>query len=215
MLDGIVLFRGWLFRVLVVTAMTGCSDAENPARNALTEHDRDAELQLDLRTASGAEILRVREDAPRKRLWVLTPDEVRVYDTARMSRQLIRKIALPRWSVISVRHVCMPDMILDATGSAFVSSNAQARLLRIDVEIFNLQDYEINFPATAGRDNGFGALAFGPDGTLQARTTLDGLLWKIDIAKATAIMVEGSPETPSETCAITTQRLTTAARSLQ
>ncbi len=205
MLNEIALFRGWLFLFFTVTAIAGCGDAATyPASGA--------DPALNAQTASGAAVLRGREDPRRKRRWVLALDEIRVYDTAVKPLRLIRKIALPRWSVISFRYVCMPDMVLDNAGSAFISSNAEARLLRIDADSFALRDYDIHFPAYVARDSGFGALAFAPNGTLLARTAMDGLLWKIDISTATAIMIANSPKTPSDACSITSQHLNHFAR---
>jgi hypothetical protein len=114
-------------------------------------------------------------------------------------------MALPNWSVVGFRNVCMPDMALDRAGSAYISSNGQARLWRIDADRFDLKDYAISFHEKEGRDIGFGALAFAADGTLFARTTPGGLLWKIDIAKASAIMIEANKKLPADECAITTQ----------
>ena len=109
----------------------------------------------------------------------------------------------------------MPDMALDRAGSAFISSNGQARLLRIDADRFELKDYEISFHEREGWDIGFGALGFAADGTLFARTTPGGLLWKIDVTKASAIMIEVSKKLPLDECAITTQFLNDIERSQQ
>jgi hypothetical protein len=149
--------------------------------------------------------LRIRTDALRNRLWVLTLDEVRIYDTAPPRKRLIRKIALPNWSVVGFRHVCMPDMALDRAGSAFISSNAQARLWRIDADSFDLKEYEISFHKRERWDIGFGALAFAADGTLLARTTPGGWLWKIDVTNASAVMIELNNKLPSDECAFTEQ----------
>ena len=56
------------------------------------------------------------------------------------------------WSVVGFRNVCMPDMALDRTGSAFISSNGQARLLRIDADRFDLKEYAISFHERNGLD---------------------------------------------------------------
>jgi hypothetical protein len=111
--------------------------------------------------------------------------------------------------VVGFRHVCMPDMALDRAGSAFISSNGQARLLRIDTDRFELKDYAISFNASEGRDIGFGALAFAADGTLFGRTTPGGLLWEIDINKARAVSSNLNKKLPLDECAITTQSIST------
>lgn len=160
-----VLIRSGLILILTVTAMACYGDRGKPNQNSPTGR---TDLQQE---TLGAGVLRIREDARRNRLWVLTLDEVRVYDIAQQKKQLIRKTALPSWSVVGFRHVCMPDMALDRTGSAFISSNGQARLLRIDANSFDAKDYAISFHQRGGLDMGFGALAFAADGSLFARTT--------------------------------------------
>jgi hypothetical protein len=190
MRNRIVSMRGWLKVLFAVIVVAGCGD-----------------LRQELQVTNERDALRLRADAPRNRLWVLALDEVRVYDTARMSKRLIRKIALPSWSVAGFRAVCMPDMALDAAGAAVISSNAQARLLRISGDNFALTDHAISFHEGGQRDSGFGALAFAADGTLYARTTPGGLLWKIDINKASAIMSPLNNKLPLDECLITTPLL--------
>ena len=74
------------------------------------------------RHASGdLQALRMRMDAERQRLWVLTSEHVHVYDMNTL--ELVRRVALPDWPV--AEFVCPPDIVLDATGAAFVSSNVQ------------------------------------------------------------------------------------------
>src|SRR4051812_980689 len=157
----------------------------------------------------GQDVLRVREDLVRNRLWVLTLNEVRVYNTAATGKRLIRTVALPAWSVVGFRNVCMPDLVLDRAGSAFIASNAQPRLMRIDADRFALEDYAISFRDREGMDTGFGALAFAADGTLFARTTPGGMLWKIDVARASATMTDVIKRLPVNQCAITTPSTTT------
>ena len=139
----------------------------------------------------------------------MTSSEVRVYNTAATGKRLIRTIALPNWSVVGFRNVCMPDLVLDRSGSAFIASNGQARLMRIDADRFALKDYAISFRERDGMDIGFGALAFAADGTLFARTTPGGVLWKIDLARSSATMTDVVKKLPADQCAITTQPMTT------
>ena len=207
MSNRIVSIRGWLTLLTTVTAIAGCGNAEKPSQNLSASRADSADLRQVPPGTSEREVLRIREDLSRNRLWVLTLEEVRVYNTATTGKRLIRKIALPNWSVVGFRNVCMPDMALDRAGSAFISSNGQARLLRIDTDRFDLKDYAISFHEREGRDIGFGALTFAADGTLFARTTPGGLLWKIDIAKARAIMIEVNKKLPVDECAITTPLL--------
>ena len=203
MSNRIVSIRNWLVLLLALTATAGCGDTGKAA----TDDARNAGLLNE--TDGGQAVLRVREDLMRDRLWVLTLNEVRVYNTAATGKRLIRKIALPSWSVVGFRNVCMPDMVLDRTGSAFIASNGQARLMRIDADRFALDDYAISFREREGMDLGFGALAFATDGTLFARTTPGGMLWKVDVARASATMTDVIKRLPADPCAITTQPMTT------
>ena len=130
--------------------------------------------------------LRVKVDAARNRLWVLGLEYVYVYDIT--GKQLIRRVVLPNRSVAGF--VCAPDMALDRSGSAFVSTNVESRLWKIDAEDFGIQAQEITLHAGADRDIGFGALAFAADGALFALTAHEGSLWRIDVATLSANEVE-------------------------
>jgi hypothetical protein len=207
MSNSIVSMRGWLVLFFAAMVMAGCGNDGTTVRSASAGRTDNADPRLESHGTGDRGALRVRTDAQRNRLWVLTLDEVRVYDTARMRKRLIRTITLPNWSVVGWPHVCMPDMALDRAGSAFISSNAQARLWRIDADSFELKEYEIRFDGKERWDIGFGALAFAADGTLFGRTTPGGWLWRIDIAKATAVMSESNNKLPSDECAVTEQFL--------
>ena len=132
--------------------------------------------------AAGNEALRSRTDAQRGRLWVLGLDDVRVHDAA--SKRLIKRIELPAWSV--AKFVCAPDMVLDGSGSAIVSSNVQARLWRIDGNTFEVREYEIGLQERERWEIGFGALAFAPDGSMMGLAASSGTLWKIDMNEGRA-----------------------------
>jgi hypothetical protein len=194
----IVSVRGWLILIFALSLMAGCG---NDGRAD------SADLRQDSQGTNERDVLRIREDLLRNRLWVLTLEEVRVYNTATTGKRLIRKIALPNWSIVRFDNVCMPDMALDRAGSAFISSNGQARLLRIDGDRFDLKDYAISFHEREVQNIGFGALTFAADGTLFARTTPGGLLWEIDINKARAVMSNFNKKLPLDECALTTQFL--------
>jgi hypothetical protein len=159
----------WMVLLLVASVIAGCGKEGNPERGM---DERDA--------------LRVTTDTARNRRWVLGLDDVRVYDTAK--KRLIRRIELPNWSV--ARFVCNPDMVLDGLGSAYISSNVQAKLWRIDAESFEVKEHEISLLGRERWDVGFGALAFAADGNLIALTSLAGSLWKIDVAKASGHIIE-------------------------
>jgi len=161
--------------ILAAAVMAGCSQ-EQPA----------AQGQAELR---GGDILhdgfRIRRDAVRNRIWLLGLDNVRVYDG--QSKQLIRTIALPGWSV--ARFACDPDMVLDASGSAIVSSNVQSRLWRIDGATFKLSDHVITLEGRERWDVGFGALAVARDGSLLALTSVSESIWSIDLERGSARMI--------------------------
>jgi len=146
----------------------------------------------------GRDSLRTRTDALHGRTWVLGLDNVRVYDTAK--KTLIRQIGLPSWSVVAF--ICMPDIALDRRGSAFISSNVQSKLWRVDADSFEVKQFEISLLERERWDIGFGALAFAADGTLFAMTSSANSLWKIDIAMGRASLVELYPP-PVKACALT------------
>jgi len=191
----IVAFVWWL-AIFAAIVMTGCSQERNWSQSPAAFGAGDTDVLNDG--------LRIRRDETRNRIWLLGVDDVRVYDAG--SKRLIRKIALPSWSVVSFDFACMPDMALDRSGSAFVSSNVQAKLWRIDADSFEVKEYEISLLGREQWAIGFGALAFAPNGTLYALTSSAGSLWKIDVAKANASMIEPD-SSPSTACAFTTQFL--------
>jgi hypothetical protein len=194
--------------LLLATALTaGCGDTGKDSADFSAAYVGSANLRNEKQ--GGQDVLRIREDLVRNRLWVLTSSDVRVYNTAATGKRLIRTIALPNWSVVGFRNVCMPDLVLDRSGSAFIASNGQARLMRIDADRFALKDYAISFRERDGMDIGFGALAFAADGALFARTTPGGMLWKIDLARSSATMTDVVKKLPADQCAITTQPMTT------
>jgi len=147
---------------------------------------------------AGRDSLRIRMDPVHGRTWVLGLDNVRVYDTAK--KRLIRQIDLPSWSV--VESICMPDIALDRAGSAFISSNSQSKLWRVDANSFKVKEYEISLLGKERWDIGFGALAFAADGTLFAVTSSANSLWKIDVGRASASLVE-LYHPPVKACALT------------
>jgi hypothetical protein len=158
--------------ILTAAVMAGCSQEPPAARGQ-------AELRGDDVLHDG---FRIRRDAARNRIWVLGLDNVRVYDGR--TKRLIQAITLPNWSV--VRSGCDPDLVLDASGSAIVSSNVQPRLWRIDAGTFKLSEHPITLEGRERWDVGFGALAVNADGTLLALTSVSEFLWSIDLGKGSA-----------------------------
>ena len=170
----IVAFIWWIV-ILAAMLTTGCS-RDVPAQGpAATRAGHSSVLQ---------DGIRVRRDAVRNRIWLLGLEDVRVYDAA--NERLIRRVALPNWSV--ARYACDPDMVLDESGSAIISSNVQARLWRIDGATFTVSERDITLHERENWDVGFAALAPAGNGKLLALTSLGGSLWSIDLNKGIAHM---------------------------
>jgi hypothetical protein len=153
--------------------------------------------------ADNGQALRVQVDATRKRLWVLGMQNAYVYDID--ERQLIRRIALPARSVAGIQ--CAPDLILDRSGNAFISSNAEPRLWQISAADFSIKEHAIRMVGKEGWDSGFGALAFSADGTLFGLSAFAGTLWRIDPARSSASQVALSGRVLN-TCSLNTPRET-------
>lgn len=194
MSNRIIIASIWWTMIFAAFVMAGCSQERNPAQGPAAFRAGNVDVLHDG--------LSIRRDAARNRIWLLGLDDVRVYDAE--SKRLIRKIALPSWSV--ARFICDPDMVLDSSGSAIISSNVQARLWRVDADSFEVKEHGISLQGREQWDVGFGALAFAPDGTLLALTSSGGSIWKIDVARASASMIEPN-NPPSRACAFTTQFL--------
>ncbi len=193
----------WLFAVMVAT---GCSDRGNPPQSSQAGRADEALRRLESRGVDERDVVRIRKDALRNRLWVLTLDNVRVFDIASKRTTLIRHIALPSGSVAPFDVACMPDLALDRSGSGFVTSNLQPKLLRIDPDSFEIKMVEIRLQGKEQWDTGFGTLAFAGDGTLYALTSLVGSLWKIDTEKASATLIHLN-DPPLIECAFTARFL--------
>jgi len=151
-------------------------------------------------------ILRARTDMDRSRLWVLGLDGVRVYDAA--TKKLTRRITLPGWSVAPTPYACMPDLALDRSGSAFISSNATPTIWRIDADSFEVQEHGIRLRGKEQWEIGFGALAVTADGGMYALTSSESAsLWRIDLNRASAGMIE-LRDPPVKACPLLEARLT-------
>jgi len=188
--------------LIATVVMAGCSDhspasgdaqhyasiyRSNRDRYEVTKQDSAAYAALLNTHGHGPErALRIKVDTSRNRLWVLTLEHGYVYDVT--GKQLIRRVVLPNRSVAGF--VCSPDIALDRSGSAFISSNAESKLWKIDAEDFGIEVQEITPHTGAGRDIAFGALAFAADGTLFALTAHEGSLWRIDTNTLKASEVE-------------------------
>lgn len=166
----------WWTVFVAAMAVAGCSQEGVYAQGPAASRGADGEVLHDG--------FRIRRDAARNRIWLLGLDNVRVYDGR--SKRLIRAISLPSWSV--ARLACDPDMVLDRSGSAIVSSNVQSRLWRVDADSFEVREHPVTLQGRERWDVGFAALAIGGDGTLLGLTTVSKSLWRIDLVKGSASM---------------------------
>ena len=202
---------------IATVVMTGCGDVSSSLWSAGHEAPA-ARLKRDRYEVTAQDIapyrvllkahehgpqraLRVKVDTARNRLWVLALEHVYIYDIT--GKQLIRQVVLPNRSVAGF--VCSPDMALDRSGSAFISSNVESRLWKIDADVFGIKAQEITLQAGMDRDIGFGALTFAADGALYAVTAHEGSLWRIDAATLKASEV-GLSERMSGTCTLIAPR---------
>lgn len=174
MTNRIIIACIWWTVIVAAMAVAGCSQEGVHAQGPAAIRGGDGEVLHDG--------FRIRRDAVRNRIWLLGLDNVRVYDG--QSKRLIRNIALPSWSV--ARFACDPDMVLDGSGSAIVSSNVESRLWRIDADSFEVREHPITLQGRERWDVGFAALAVGADGTLLALTSVSKSLWKIDLGTGSA-----------------------------
>jgi hypothetical protein len=127
------------------------------------------------------DVLRIRIDEARQRIWVLSSKGLDVYDANRS--QLLRRIAVEAVSQHSEDH-CFPDVALDAHGNAFVSSATQTRLARVDAESFDVTQQELQLDSDRMLDFGFSAIVFSrTSDRLYAASATNGTLWEIDTAR--------------------------------
>jgi len=185
-----------LIALLATNALSASTQGEKPPPRLAPQTDH-ARAAPHLPGPDMREALRIRQDPRRNRLWVLTLDDVRVYELA--SRRLIRRIVIPPWSV--ARDACVPDLALDRTGAAYVSGNAHPVIWRIDPRGFEITEQEIRLRGREGWAIGFGVLHFAADGTLFAVTATANSLWKVDTARGNADLIAVF-QPPLGTCAM-------------
>ncbi|HEU0290993.1 MAG TPA: hypothetical protein VFR39_09625 [Burkholderiales bacterium] len=189
-----IIVVGFIWWIVLFAAMltAGCS-RDVPAQGPAATRAGHASLLRDG--------IRFRRDEVRNRIWLLGFEDVRIYDAT--NERLIRRVTLPNWSV--ARYACDPDMILDESGSAIISSNVQARLWRIDGGSFTVSERDITLHERENWDVGFAALAPAGNGKLLALTTLAGSSWNVDIDKGIAHMAAPAAALQS-LCGLTAQK---------
>jgi hypothetical protein len=132
--------------------------------------------------------LRFQLDAARNQLWILDGAGVDVFDvTERLHK---RRIAIPGWIWVDEPYSCTPDLALEPSGVALVSSNVLPTLWRIDPETFAVRRYELALDADPDKDVGFTGLAFAEHGTLLAVSGIQGSLWRVDLWRGRAEKIE-------------------------
>jgi hypothetical protein len=146
---------------------------------------------------SEPQLLRIRADAERNRLWLLERDAVSLYHNR--SGKLLQRIVLPGWTFVGKQFGCPPDLALDPSGAVFVTSNVLPVLWRIDPHQFEVTLLDVALDADQEKDAGFTSLAFAADGTLFAANAIHGTLWRIDVRASTAEKVARST-TVREVC---------------
>lgn len=164
--------------VILSFLITGCSeppDAIAADKVHAVETNPAAAIPFAKRIDSDP-IYRVRVDHQRGRYWVLGDDHVQVYSAT--DKRLIARVTIPGWNVAG--RVGLPDLALDRSGAALVSSNAVPMLWRIDPDQFSVTRKDILLQGKEGRSIGFSGLVFTPEGTLMGVTAFGGTLWKID-----------------------------------
>jgi len=132
-----------------------------------------------------------RSDVAGNRVWVLEPDAVTVYD--RTNRRRLRRVILPDWVLAGPRDACAPDLVLDASGAAVVSSNVLPVLWRIDPQRFEVKQIFLTLDRDTDKDVGFTGLVFAADGTLTASGATFASAWRIDLASGRATRMDASP----------------------
>ena len=174
--------------MIVILLIAGCGETHTPAAigKAPVEGKNASTAMTAAEQIDNDPIYRVRVDHQRGRYWVLGDDHIQVYSVS--PKRLIAKITIPGWNVAG--SVGMPDLVLDHSGAALVSSNVASTLWHIDPDRFAVTRREI---LLQGRENwsvGFSGLAFTPEGTLIGVTAFGGTLWKIEVHAGKATQIE-------------------------
>jgi hypothetical protein len=128
--------------------------------------------------------LRIERDRARDRVWMLKRDGVYLYDGA--TRWLIRRFELPEWRYAPDEYACPPDLVIDAAGSAIVSSNVVPMLWRIAPRSAEAVLVELRLDKDTDKDVGFTALLYANQRTLIGASSPHGSLWVIDLASQRA-----------------------------
>jgi hypothetical protein len=132
--------------------------------------------------------LRFQLDAARNQLWVLDGAGIDVFDVSERLHK--RRVAIPDWIRVEEPYSCAPELALEPSGVALVSSNVVPALWRIDPETFAVRRHDLALDADADKDVGFTGLAFAEQGILLAVSGIQGSLWRVDLWSNKAEKVE-------------------------
>jgi sugar lactone lactonase YvrE len=164
-----------LAAIVAAVSITSCADSREP-------------LLLPA-FAGSPEVLAAMTHRARGERWDLRASSVVV----RGPSGVARAIELPGATVSGSRDSCPPDLLLDRSGAAYVSSNAMPVIWRIDPASHAVERLEIRLEEDADRDIGFSRLAWGTSGrTMYAASSPPGALWRIDLDHLSASKVRGT-----------------------
>jgi len=169
------------FKLSIHVAVAVIAAAMLPACNNSLQRERPTAAKLEV----------VRADPARNRLWVLDLEVISVYDNTNGRR--LRRIVLPEWMVLPKKYSCLPDLALDSSGTAYVSSNVLPVLWRIDPHGYEVARIELVLDTDNDKDVGFTGLSFAGDGTLLAAGAMAAALWQIDTSAASAMKIASYP----------------------
>ena len=127
----------------------------------------------------------LRTDAAHNRLWVFERDALSVHDNTNGRR--LRRLVLPDWIMLRAEYGCAPDLVVDAQGVAYASSNVQPVIWRIDPASYEVTRIELTLESDADKDVGFSGLEMSGEGALLASGATFGSLWRIDLVAARAV----------------------------
>jgi hypothetical protein len=178
-----------LFIILLAGLALGIAGCDRHPMPASADPPRVSAFTPPLRWHDGElPALRFQLDAARNQLWVLDGAAVDVFDVSERFHK--RRIALPDWIRVDEPFSCAPELALEPSGVALVSSNVIPVLWRIDPETFAVRRHELALDVDADKDIGFTGLAFAEQGILLAVSGIQGSLWRVDLWSNKAQKIE-------------------------
>lgn len=136
------------------------------------------------RSADDANVLVVRTDEARGRIWILGTDALYLHEKGVSAEP--RSFRLPGWMHVIRSQACPPDMAIDYSGAAIVSSNIVPRLWRIDPESLAVIELDVRLHGDEGKDIGFTSLELLHPGSVRASSSTGRSRWEIQLHDKTA-----------------------------